>query len=373
VKYEILADAGIVNRGNWNRLKKLMNRAQKGEEINIGFIGGSITQGCLADSHELSYSYRVYQWFVNTFADTKINYINAGIGGTSSQFGVARAESDLLLYKPDFVVTEFSVNDDEEKDELHITETYEGLIRKCYYSEKNPAVVIVNNVRYDTGENAQKSHNKVGAYYNLPCISMQASIYPKVRDKVIPNREITQDDLHPNNEGHELIAHVITSFLDKVWKDVNNSEIEVNDVLPPMTINSYENSKRFRNTNIIPVMEGYIADNRVQEGITDPFKKGWMASELRSKITFTLPCTGVAVQYRKSVTRPTPIARIVIDDEDENAIILDGNFDQDWGDCVFLQTVLEHADLKKRKIEIQLIETHDEDKVPFYLISIITT
>jgi lysophospholipase L1-like esterase len=41
----------------------------------------------------------------------KFDYINAGIGGTTSQFGVTRVENYLLCYHPDFVIVEFSVND----------------------------------------------------------------------------------------------------------------------------------------------------------------------------------------------------------------------------------------------------------------------
>ena len=373
MKYEELVDEGVVNRGNLFRLNKLLQRAKAGEKLCIGFIGGSITQGCVADKPQKSYAYLVYQWFINTFPDAELSYMNAGIGGTTSQFGVARVKDDLLEFKPDFIITEFSVNDDEEKEEARILETYEGLIRKCYYNDNKPAVIILNNVKYDNGENVQHLHNKVGDYYELPCISMKSAIYPLVRDGIIPAGELTPDNLHPNNEGHKLIAHIIIHFLNKVYCELSINDSEIKDRIPPITRNSYENALRFRNMDISPIMQGFVPDERPQEGITDPFKNGWFAGTLHSKIIFILPCTGIAIQYRKSRIKPTPVARVVIDDDVNSAVILDGNFDQDWGDCVYLQTVLEHAEYKKRKIEIELISTHKEDKVPFYLISIITT
>ena len=45
MEYKINRENGITNRGNLTRLKKLMKRAQKGETITLGFLGGSITQG----------------------------------------------------------------------------------------------------------------------------------------------------------------------------------------------------------------------------------------------------------------------------------------------------------------------------------------
>ena len=44
-----------------------MCRAEKGEKLTIGFFGGSITQGCLATEHEKAFSYRVFQWWKDTF------------------------------------------------------------------------------------------------------------------------------------------------------------------------------------------------------------------------------------------------------------------------------------------------------------------
>lgn len=84
---QIEYERGISNPGNLYRIKKLMARAEAGETLNIGFLGGSITQGCLASAPELCYAYRVFQWWEKTFPQAKFHYINAGIGGTTSHFG----------------------------------------------------------------------------------------------------------------------------------------------------------------------------------------------------------------------------------------------------------------------------------------------
>lgn len=93
------------------RIKSVIQRAQSGQELTIGFLGGSITQGSLATEHENTYAYRVYKWWCDTFPQAKFNYVNGGIGGTDSYYGVSRAVTDVLMYQPDFVVVDFSVND----------------------------------------------------------------------------------------------------------------------------------------------------------------------------------------------------------------------------------------------------------------------
>ena len=119
--------AAIVNRGDLYRLKTCIRRAAAGKKLRIGFFGGSITQGSLASSDKTCYAWLVYQWWIKTFPQTEFEYINGGIGGTSSLYGVSRVEKDILAYKPEFVIIDFSVNDEPTE---FFKETYEGLLRK---------------------------------------------------------------------------------------------------------------------------------------------------------------------------------------------------------------------------------------------------
>ena len=74
----------------------------------------------------------------------------------------------------------------------------------------------MHNVFYNNGANAQLMHGRIARHYNLPAVSMQSTIYPEVVAGRIENREITPDDLHPNDAGHALVASVITYFWSKV-------------------------------------------------------------------------------------------------------------------------------------------------------------
>lgn len=361
-------EAAVVNRGNQARLKAVFRRALKGEKLTLGFLGGSITQGSLATRPELCYAYHVYEWWKFTFPNADFSYVNAGIGATDSQFGCARADSDLLRFKPDFVIVEFSVND---ASNAHFMETYEGLVRKIYGNECKPAVLLVHNVCYDNGSSAQLVHGRIGRYYELPAVSMQSSIYPELLSGRLENRTITPDDLHPNDLGHELVASVITGFLEKVLTDIDNDEKESEFRGKPLTKNAYESSVRYRNDNSTPVMKGFQEDSEPQNEITDIFKKGWTAREKGASITFEVEGSCIGVQYRKTIQLPAPVAELVLDGDESHPFRLDANFDETWGDKLVLDTVLEHGENKKHTVEIRLKETHKEDKLPFYLVSVI--
>lgn len=101
------------------------------------------------------------------------------------------------------------------------------------------------------------------------------------------------------------------------------------------------------------------------------FRQGFTARNLGDRITFRIEGTGVAVQYRKSVQKPAPIARVVVDGCQENAVLLDANFQEDWGDCLYIDTVLFHGERKLHQVEITIVEAHENDAVPFYLVSVI--
>lgn len=49
------------------------------------------------------------------------------------------------------------------------------------------------------------------------------------------------------------------------------------------------------------------------------------------------------MQFRRTIQRPAPQAQLVMDGDTAHPILLDGNFDEDWGDSLALTPVLHHA------------------------------
>lgn len=361
-------EAGILNRGNLTRLKGFMNRAAKGERLTVGFIGGSITQGFSATDPGKCYAARTVAWLRKIYPNTEFAYVNAGIGATDSLFGAARVQEDLLRRLPDLVFVEFSVNDESMS---HYRETYEGLVRQIYGSSSHPAMVLLHSVYYDSGRSAAYYHAQIGRHYDLPCISMQNSIYPAVVAGRLPAEKITADFLHPNDLGHELVASVITNFLEKVMHD--KAEEQKESFPAALTENAYEHCDRMQHFNSTPEKSGFEEDMTPQHAITDIFRNGWEASEKGSYLEFTFRGTGVSAQYRRVKDGPAPIAAAVVDGDPGTVSVLDGSFDETWGDKMELTTVAEHLPYGEHRVRIEITETHDNDKAGFYLVSVIAS
>ena len=364
------------------RLKNLMKRAANGESLVIGFLGGSITQGSLSSTPKTCYAYLVYEWWKKSFPNAAFSFVNGGIGGTTSHYGGARAWKDVLCYRPDIVTVDFSVNDDANE---FFEETYEGTIRRLLAAPSAPAVVVLNNVFYDTGKNAQDYHNRIADHYGIPHVSIKDTVYPDVESGKIVRADITPDNLHPNDKGHRLVADEICKLLDSIKAEMEEETIvgeniegksiktEASVLLPaPLTENAYEHSRLIQIQDNEAILDGFLVDPIEKKGMLDIFKNGWTAVHTNDKISFEIECSCLAVQYRKSVQQPVPKAKAVIDGDEAHAVILDGNFTEDWGDCLYLEPLLHHAEKKVHRIEITVTDAKDIVR-PFYLVALIVS
>ncbi len=384
----------------WRKLAACMARAARGEELTIGFLGGSITQGSLASAEDKTYAYRVYRWWCDAFLQAEFHYVNGGIGGTCSCFGAARAVGDLLMYQPDVVVVDFSVNDKGEtpEEESFYQETYEGLLRRIVSWPSSPAVLVLNNVYYDSGKAMQDRHNAVAEHYRVPFVSIKDSIYRKMKEGRYSLEELTPDGLHPNDLGHELVAGEVIRLLEEIraWgekkglytepgadrrdidrqgssrEDIDGKDIVGGEILPlPLTQNAYEQAKLLTIRNSRPVLAGFRADSREKKGHLDTFKNGWMGKKAGDRIIFYVDASCIAVQYRKTIQRPAVSARLILDGKQEEAVLLDGNFEESWGDCLYLLPVLHHGERGEHRVEIEVTETAKRGETPFYLLGLI--
>lgn len=101
------------------------------------------------------------------------------------------------------------------------------------------------------------------------------------------------------------------------------------------------------------------------------WKNGWIGQKPGDKITFAVESSCIAVQYRKTICRPALQARLVLDGDAEHPILLDGNFEENWGDCLYLQPILHHGAHKKHTVELTILPTEDANATEFYLMALI--
>ncbi|MBR5897188.1 MAG: SGNH/GDSL hydrolase family protein, partial [Lachnospiraceae bacterium] len=241
-EYAEIIGKSLMNKGNNVRIKRALEKARKGEDVTIGFIGGSITQGAGAvPINTECYAYKTFQGFCNLAGrgyEDNVHYIKAGIGGTPSELGLCRYERDVLrngTVTPDVVVVEFAVND--EGDETK-GECYDSLVRKIYNGPGSPAVMLIFAV-FSNDWNLQDRLSPVGFAYNLPMVSTLNSVVEqfalKGDKRVVKKSQFFYDCYHPTNIGHRIMADGIINLLKLVDADpVDATEVNIDLIEPPL-------------------------------------------------------------------------------------------------------------------------------------------
>lgn len=228
-----------LNTGNQVRLAGAMKKAAAGEEITVAYIGGSITQGSSAGDNAC-YARLVTNWFQETYPDAKINYLRAGIGATGSYIGVHRVQRDVLSNNPDIVFVEFSVNDTTEATMRNVN-SYDSLLRKIWNAESAPAVVCIGMTQ-DNGTSFQNYHYDIAKSYDLPFISYRNAILEVIDKGYIKWTDISDDNIHPNTQGHKVLTDIVTHFLASVNENKDNISGSESDFSTPYTKDKFANA-----------------------------------------------------------------------------------------------------------------------------------
>ena len=211
---------GSIRRlGNTYRIREKIAKAQAGEKITIGYIGGSITEGGSSTSRDKSFVNISGNYFKNTFGTgNNVSFVNAGKAGTSSVVGNMRVDKDIFSKNCDIIFIEFAVND---QGGDRFQKSYESLVKKCLMQENAPAVVLITLCQKSLGTN-EDWMVKVGENYDLPVISGKGAIQGGSVNW--DSQYGSGDTIHPGNGGHQMIADWIGYYYRQALRSENASD-----------------------------------------------------------------------------------------------------------------------------------------------------
>lgn len=223
---EALGPKSVAVEGNYARLERLCVRAERGETLQLVAIGGSITQGAGASSASRNWVNRFAGKWQQLFPRSKLKVYNAGIGATGSDIGAFRTASDVIAKKPDLVVVEFSVNDQNNR---KYAESYEGIVRQVLLSSQETALLLLG-MTDPKGNSAQEWHEKVARHYQVPFVSYRDAVWPLLKDKTIDWKDVSPDSIHPNDLGHDFAAGLLAWTVERAKKAFESTGKEMHDV-----------------------------------------------------------------------------------------------------------------------------------------------
>jgi len=175
-------------------LQFLADRLSHAHGTSIVCLGDSLTQGIGASrGHD----------YPSVLSKTlEMTVINAGVDGDETTDALKRLESDVLAKDPRMVIVELGANDLLDGQPLaQAFENLDQIVRRI--DERGAMVVLVGIAPGPFGDTLQH-------YYDALIHKYHVAFVPKVLEGILTNPGLKSNDhLHPNDRGYELIAERI--------------------------------------------------------------------------------------------------------------------------------------------------------------------
>ena len=332
--YRDMISRSLLQLGNNIRLKKAIDKARKGEDVTIAYIGGSITEGASARPiHNSCYAYQSYTNFKQQYGKDNgehIHFIKAGVGGTPSELGMIRYERDVLKHgaaQPDIVIIEFAVNDGDDETR---GACYESLVLRALQEKSEPAVILLFSV-FITDWNLQDRLSPVGKHYDLPMVSIKDALVEqfemtKQEGLVVTKQQYFYDIYHPTNIGHTMMADCLSFLIAEADRSAESrQDIDLNK--QPIIGNEFVHIKlldRIHNTHLAQICEGSFQATDTdlhQVGLDDntiptpQFPHNWMHTIESGSDSFMmkLQCKSLLLIYKDTGNKEFGSADILVD------------------------------------------------------------
>ncbi len=258
--YKDMVEKTFIQTGNANRLKKVIEKAGKGEDVTLAFLGGSITEGfnssSRTDNNFYCYAEETYNEFKEAFGagdGSNVHFINAGMSGTASSLGVIRYYNDVIGQMeygkyPDFLCIEYVVND---SGECTNGEGMESIIRTALSQGTAVLLMFSHTINYETGK--EDHYRPLGELYDIAMASMRSGLTTVIDQNNKAGCDATlwyygNDNLHPDYPGDAYMADSIMNVFFKALEDTDDTEPS-DDIagIAPKYGNAFEGMKMLTN------------------------------------------------------------------------------------------------------------------------------
>ena len=372
----MIADS-LMSDGNNARLKRVIEKAQNGEDVYIATIGGSITEGAGASLYMNCYAYSFYTAFAKEFGKNgvkNVHFINAGLSGTPSTLGIIRYERDLITknegHKPDLLIIEFSVNDG---DDPTNGQTFEGIVRRALMEDNEPAVILLFSV-FKSRWNLQDRLKPIGDYYDLPMVSVKDAVVPRLADGSVTDAKYFADEYHPKDYGHKIMRDSLMYLIRTIAEQEAEAPVVV--AAEPLMSDAFDNVVMVgADTEGVTISAGGFKSTDTNVFATS-FEKGlvcfpenWKHSAADGDEAFTLKaeCRSILLAYKKTTESTFGTVEILVDGEVVKTV--NGKEAGGWNNPYTL-VLLNEDEVAEHTLEVRMAEGSEDKEFTILAIGI---
>lgn len=196
------------------------------KNINIVFLGGSITEGAGASSQDMCFANKTGEWLKEVYSNYSVTFFNKGVGGTPSSYGLLRFERDVASYDPDLVFIEFAVNDGGRDTRRYV----ESIVRKLIKLPSNPYIIFLYTTN-ETYSTETKFFEEVAEYYDIPQIYLKDALKTHLNGQNAKEAGYLQDSVHPTDKGYAVYFDEMRKCLSesKYYRRPQNTKMKLVD------------------------------------------------------------------------------------------------------------------------------------------------
>lgn len=208
-------------------LQNTYAKLSKGEEINVLYFGGSVTDGSDINDPNKGrieihcWREMVGEWLTDNFKNAKVNNFNVAYGGTGTKFGAYRLKEEVLSKKPDLVFVEFSINDNYDGTSVADSSKYFETIVRQIRTQYPKCDIVTILIADKSTMNVKKLHSHAQAHediciaYNIPSIHVGRAMayHLNYNDSMSNWNKYYYDTVHPITEGYEIYFKPIKEYL----------------------------------------------------------------------------------------------------------------------------------------------------------------
>lgn len=302
-----LLERSLNSLGNNVRVQAVLEKLRAGEQITVGFIGGSITEGFNATG-DRNYATLVTEYLQNTYGGKAV-CLNTGLAGTPSTLGLIRAQRELLDAQPDLIFIEFAVNDAQTFTDK---QAYEALIRKCLLQENDPAVILLHSVT-ENGYTCQDEMALTAFYYSLPAVSVRDAIMPAIENGEMTWADWSNDDVHPHTDGHALYAKMIAHLIGTLDKEESDGTYAVPNT--PKFKQDWTELTEYDSQTLVLTDKGDFQPSRAHERFPNSFSYRHNDSTDNRGLTFTVTGRALFIVFKQSQSTNFGTAQVLVNGE----------------------------------------------------------
>lgn len=202
--------AQVLAAGTASVAKPLLEFGEK--PVTIVCLGDSVTGVYYHTGGRRAYPEMLEVAIKQAIPNANVKVINAGISGHSTDNGLKRLDSDVLMHKPDLVTISFGLNDMARMTEEQYGKNLETLVARCRDAKAQVVLCTPNSVITTGGRPIEKLKrfcdviHATGQSLKVPvCDQFAAGEAFRAKD-AWGFRCLLSDEIHPNMDGHKMMA-----------------------------------------------------------------------------------------------------------------------------------------------------------------------